>query len=1106
MISPLSDAEDRAAITGDLATNLFVEAGAGTGKTRSIVERIVNMVEQGEVDIARVAAITFTEAAARELRTRVRDALLARSVEIDSRSLLQAAGQVETAAFTTLHGFALRILSDHPVEAGLPPGFGIVDEMASIMDFDDLWNVFLGRIGDEMALYELQERAAALNVRLTSFAAIARRFDDNWDLLDHESGLPIDESPSLSSIDVEDLLDELDALAGMAELSITRDDPLYRSLVDLGAQVAILRRSAPIDQLQGLQLLDKIPSNRGRASDWRAVPGLKAVKEQARQANEHVAACAERYKAEVAEVFTRMVVNFVLRRVERRQARGELSFHDVLVLCRRLLRSNEEVRFGLHQRYTRILLDEFQDTDPIQIELAVLLAVSSPVGQRSWQSLASEVPPGRLVVVGDPKQSIYRFRRADIALYAETEDHLASVPVSLSTNFRSVPGVVAWVNDVFGAAMGNGEPGVQPAYRPLVPHRSELSADHLPVHIVGGPVEASAGQIRAMEARDIATSVCRIVQEEWPIEDGSVIRPARLSDIAVLIPSRLSLPALESAMAAAGLPFRPETNSLVYSTQEVRDVLAAIRAIVDPSNAVDVAAALRSSLFAVTDEEMVDWFEADGTWDFRLDHATVGQVAPSVKDAFTVLLEWHRRRWWTDPATMIELIVRERRLREAALAENRPRDRWRRYRFLAEQAREFSETQGGDLHDFVRWAEIQSSELARVIEPIPAEPDDDAVRLLTIHGSKGLEFPVTILAGASTVERANVSGPQVAFSERGPEVKLGKGTETTGYSIQASIEDMMDGFERVRLHYVAATRARDYLIASAYHKVVKSGRSTSMGRRTWEACERMDAEAPGRWQLIETIDPPRYLTQAPTQLRFGSGAYPEQAARWQREQDVILDELNRSRQLSPTALSQIHRGVRPLSVEIVGDGATTLVAGREVSGAGLGSAVHDVLEHVDFDDPSTVDALTRAAARANGVEEATDEIARRVKRALATETMAEASLLPHWRELYVSIPSFDGGVEGFIDLCFETDEGLVIVDYKTDAVDQADLEQSLMSKLAEYRIQLATYAVALEQVVDKPVVDCRLLFITDKDTYARSLSDLDQAKRDVTELLAAQLA
>ena len=457
----LVDAADRAVISGELDRTLFVEAGAGSGKTSSLVERIVNLVDRGGVPVNRIAAITFTEAAARELRTRVRDALEERADRERNRALEVAAGQVEAAAFSTLHGFALRLLTDHPIEAGLPPGFGVVDEITSTLDFDESWRVFLGRVGDDLSLLDLQERAAAMGIELRHFAGVARAFGDNWDLLERIDPQP----PVLSDITFDDLLDGIDDLRALLDWCISRDDayhPILEAYID---ETDRLSRVDPLDQIQAFARHRVPHKGRGRSTNWRG-EGLEAVKTAVEAFNGALLARVARYRNEVMEYFITLVADFVATRVEARQTRGELAYHDLLVLARRLLRSDELVRQTLHQRYSRILLDEFQDTDPIQIELAVLLAAPGPVGGRPWTELAEELEPGRLVVVGDPKQSIYRFRRADIGVYTEAEAVLVEEPSHLTTNFRSVPGVLAWVNHVFAATMGEGEPALQPAYVP----------------------------------------------------------------------------------------------------------------------------------------------------------------------------------------------------------------------------------------------------------------------------------------------------------------------------------------------------------------------------------------------------------------------------------------------------------------------------------------------------------------------------------------------------------------------------------------------------------------------------------------------------------------
>ncbi len=1100
-VTSLVDHVSRQTITGELDRTLFVEAGAGSGKTTAVVARVVELVRSG-VDIDHIAAITFTEAAASELRIRVRDQLEEEGRRSDDRRLLDAAARVEGAAFTTLHGFALQLLTDHPVEAGLPPGFGVADEISSILAFEDAWRVFSGRMGDDLDLLELQARAAVLGCELKKFVDVAHRFDDNWDLL---GDLDVD-PPPLPTLDFTGLLDQLRSLAAMRSGCRVAGDKLGDALEALEETIAEVEADEPLDQLARLDHSLTPKLNAGKAANW-GEPSIAEVKDAVKEARAAIDAVAAVHKDAVMRQMGHHVARFVHDRVEGRRAAGELSFHDLLVLARRLLRSDEQVRQRLHQRYRRILLDEFQDTDQIQIELAVLLAVPDPPGERPWLELAAAIPPGRLVVVGDPKQSIYRFRRADIGVYSDAEGALVDAPTQLVTNFRSVPGIVHFVNEVFGAQMGDGEPGAQPAYTALTPARLPCPDDAGLVRVLGGPDDAeSVSELRRREAIDVAAVACRVIEEGWLVERDGAWVPARLGDIAVLIPSRLSLPSLESAFAAANVPFRPETSSLVYATQEVREVMAAVRAVADSANAVDVVAALRSSLFAVGDAELLAWHGAGGRWDYRVDHpeavAALGVEHP-VAVAYGVLRAWRERRWWDEPAALVDRIVVERRLREQALAAERPRDRWRRYRFLTEQARQFAATQGGDLLDFVAWVEIQSSESARVTEPIPAEPDDDAVRVLTVHGSKGLEFPIVVLAGAPTQESNRRPGPKVHFDPDGgpPEVSLGKDRSTAQFEARAAVEELLDAHERIRLHYVAATRARDHLVVSAHHRV---GRRC-IGGRTWDAIQELEG-----WETFEARGDERYDAAPPTQLRLAGDDFATELATWQREQAALVAGAAAGSSTSATAVAHADDTATAVGVgpgRMAPDPADTERESwrRGRAGSAFGSAVHAVLQHLDLSTGSGLADLARLHAAEEGLPHLADEVAARAERVRTCDVIVEAAAARHWRELYLAFPATEGGtvVEGYVDLVYERPDGLVVVDFKTDwlPADDDAAEAAIDRLMTSYRLQGATYAIGLEQVTGRPVVDCVFLFATPEGVRTRRVEDLDNAKVAVQDRL-----
>ncbi len=1100
MTPDLVDAPARARITEQIGCSLFVEAGAGSGKTSSLVNRIVTLVDSG-VPVPNIAAITFTEAAARELRTRVRDALIERGHD---------GGVVESAAFTTLHGFALRILSDFPIEAGLPPGFGVVDEVTSALQFERDWRMFEGRLGDDMRLLELQQRANALGIKLKSFSAVARQFDDNWDLLlDRDVTATVHDrgpAPDLVPLAFDEVVADALRLDRIRAGCISDDDALSAGIVKLVAQVEPLVGQSPLKQLLGLGGLPWPPRKRGRKGNWRG-PTVEEARAEVDAVHDRVDVALAAVVDDTVRQLTALVAGHVLERVEHRRTAGLLSFHDLLVLTRRLLRSDELVRTGLHHRYRYLLLDEFQDTDPIQIELAVLVASTEPVGSRPWPELAQVLEPGRLVVVGDPKQAIYRFRRADMAVYAETEKVLVPETTRLVSNFRSVPGIVEWINAFFTRVMGEGQDAVQPPYVPLSPVRRPAPGGRPPVVVLGGPhdkEELNVGQLRQREAEDVAALVCRVMEESWPVWRNDEWLPARLSDIAVLIPSRLSLPALEAAFVTAGIPFRPETNSLVYSTQEVRDVLAAVRAVVDPTSTIDVVAALRSALFAVADDHLLAWKLAGGGFDYRDSRVPDGQHRSPLIAAFGQLAQWHAARWWAEPAVLVERMVRERRLRELALAEARPRDRWRRYRFLAEQAREFTETQGGDLQDFVDWVEIQSSDIARITEPVPPEPDDEAVRVLTVHGSKGLEFPIAVLAGAPSMERSMRAGPTVIFGPDGdPEVKIGGDNRTEGFDARASVEDVLDANERIRLQYVAATRARDYLAVCVHH----NNYGTSTGRRSWEVI----GDIPELWALFERRGDERFQLEPPHQLSLPGAGFVAERESWLDQHRRLAAESGparwtateladllaaRRRQATPSAGRQ-----RPLGPEPTTSSTSMMTAAETGLGPVFGDAVHAALQMIDFDRPEVVDRVAAAAAVRFGIRHLAAEIAGRVRAALESKTVQWARHLDHWRELDVAVSVGDGLLEGVIDLVVDGPDGLVVIDYKTDALGP-EPATALEAKAGYYRHQLAAYALALGRLTDQPVVDCRLLFLTPDRAIEYSIPDPATAVADVEAHLA----
>ncbi|HWH32588.1 MAG TPA: UvrD-helicase domain-containing protein [Egibacteraceae bacterium] len=1093
------DAASRERVLTELGTTLFVEAGAGTGKTTALVGRILSLVATGEAQLREVAAITFTEAAAAQLRDRVRAAVehaagdTGRPAEQRERMAV-AATQVDEAAILTLHGFAQAVLAEHPIEAGLPPEFEIVDELRAAELLDEAWAELQEDLLSDPGLRAPMETALTLGLTLYSLERLARAAAEAYDrLAEHPpAGAPPGRAPA------EDLADRIAATARWRARNL-RPDALLDHLDDL-AELARALRAAP-GELEGLRLLAgrKLSCSRGQKGDWDGGAtdikhGLADLERQRRDVLAHAGRTA------LAPILER-VRAWALAQARRRRTQGQLTFHDLLVAARDLLRDHAETRGLAASRWRRLLIDEFQDTDPLQVDIALALAETDP-------------RPGRLFFVGDPKQSIYRFRRADIAVYGAARERFADGLVPLVANFRTVPGVVAWVNAVFAGLM-DGEPGQAP-FAPLLAMRPALR-DGPAVHVVGGPCEKlPAAEAREREATAVARAVRAVRDEGWPVHDAhdKVTRPARYADIALLLPARTALPAVERALEDAGVPYRVEARSLVYESQEARELLALLRAADDPTDEVAVVAALRGPALACPDDALAQWAAAGGGWDYR-------QAAPAgapdiVAEAMRRLAACHAARFAADPAALVDLLVRELRLLELGAGRPRPRDAWRRLRYVIDEARALAE-RGGSLRELVRRIERQAADQVRVTEQVLPDEDDDAVRILTMHAAKGLEFGVTVLCGLAGA--GGGGGDPLLWDAGGQgQVRLGDHLETQGYAEAKEAERLAQRQEHHRLLYVAATRARDHLILSLAHtppKASPAGREPQGAELLWERSAGC-AQLWRRWEPPEPVDvrDPAEGAAAPAGPADAAGlAAAERAAAqaWLDKRGAALSSRARLPVGAATALTAQdrpeHSGHDPADDSGEHPQADEHAAlppfRRGRAGTAIGRAVHAVLQTIPFDAAAAlVAAAARAQADAEGIPGRAGEVAALVASALRSAPVRAASAGRSWRELPVAAPVGGLLLEGYVDLLYEQDGELVLVDYKSDRVDDA----SLAATTERYATQLGAYALALEAVLSRRVARAALVFVREGEARVAWVDDLAAAAARARELVAAHAA
>ena len=305
---------------------------------------------------------------------------------------------------------------------------------------------------------------------------------------------------------------------------------------------------------------------------------------------------------------------------------------------------------------------------------------------------------------------------------------------------------------MFGDLIGTATTGQVP-YGDLKAHRPDRAAD-VAGPLIGGPMDAEPAELRGRESAHLASRFERR-SRGWQVSgrDG-LRRDASYRDVAVLLPTRTSLPAIESALQARDVPYRIESRSLVWATDAVRDVVTLLQALVAPADEVALVAALRHPGLACTDRP-VDWAAAGGRWNYLAPPPPGLAEDHPVALGMATLRGYHDLRWWVPVNELVERVARELRLVELTAELRRPRDHWRRLRFLVDQARAFCDAGGHGLGDFVQWAADQIASEADVLETVVPETDDDAVRILTVHGAKGLEFPITVVAGLGVGPRTD---------------------------------------------------------------------------------------------------------------------------------------------------------------------------------------------------------------------------------------------------------------------------------------------------------------------------------------------------------------
>jgi len=1169
----LTAAQERSAVIR-IGENIALRSGAGCGKTSVLARRFTELLmrygREGNV-LSRFVALTFTEKAAMEMSQRLRRFLGERAAAAKGESRQKLLGWIEElpdARISTIHGFCASILRARAVEAGLDPDFSVC--------------------GDE-ALTGRMIAAAAEDAVL---AAIEQGRDDAMSLVADTS---LDEAAQWvsglvglrASCDLAEYADPVAILArwrrrladGRAEAwrRLSQDRDIARLLAEVAAapcadgddKLAEYRREQldAVGRLlsdpawrrpENFARLSEKPGSRGSPKFWGGKEAIQAVRATMKELNasllEYAPYCedlgpADSQAAAGLAGLVRLAIDANSRYAAQKRQRGILDFTDLLERCDALLKDRPAVRRALGEDIDQMLIDECQDTDAFQVAMLERLLFGRP---------SPENPPqGRLFLVGDPKQSIYRFRGAQVEVFDDLCRRLGSdKQESLHITFRTHPAGAALVNHLFAPLMGEDYEPIQAAREQCPPQEA------VEVLLASGGKEpiATAEEAIRLQAAVTARRIRQMINaKENRVWDASkeIYRPVAPGDVAILLGRMAVSPAFERELTRWDIPWYVVAGTGFLRQQEVLDVLNALRAIDNPFDDVSLMGVLRSALFGLDDSALlrISLARRPPYWPGLGDAADAlpPPAGDTLRFACRLLASLHRRKDAVGIDALVDRLLAETGYEATLLSQPQGRRALGNVRMLLDRARSAA-ADGVALADFIAQMDELTMDDARYEQAAVAGEADNVVRLMTIHKAKGLEFPVVFLPDLNFCPRSRNSRlmlrsdwglvyKPVADSDANNEPSEdGTDDEETAdgplsWRLAASLERRDERKEDIRKLYVAATRARDFLVFVAAEWRGKDGtfqkggchinridsvlgisQAISEGRNSipydggrYSAALRVTgpSAAPGRphrppgEKLLAQAGSVQELAKGMTRLVRPTEPPPRLAD---------LPESAGRIELPVTAMNEFaacpmrYRWQYELRLPPPADRARPSTG--PIDAATAGTLFHRCMELMDFARPQSPGELFQRAIREIGLQDPLDpdppaaEFADMLRK-LQSQPLWEAMVSSRQmlRELDFTLAIGGDVLRGKIDLLFEDPRGRwTIMDYKSDRLGA----QGPAEHARRYQLQVLAYALAAGRYLGHPPAEAVLFFLRTGQAVRipTTAEALDSAKQRLEGLLA----
>lgn len=1080
--------------------SILVEAGAGSGKTAIMAGRLALLLASGASPRA-IAAVTFTELAASELLARVRDfvdELLDGTVPKELRlawpnglseqargRLEQAAASIDEITCSTIHGFCQRLITPYPVEANIDPGASVMDPAQADLTFEDSADRWLrdslsnesGSLISEL-VFQNPEKAA----ELVRSAAAALRSNRTLIGPAAPSIPPLVESfRAAARAYVEFLAStparEEESVALATRFAEMADDIAFAVNGDGHPATTVrLLTSAPHPDLCTAKGTFSAYRKKGKWGTAAKAAGLSKTDGErlAVQSEQLHQTCCSNWTELLQAVAGRVLAELLTaiqpindRFRDYKRSAALLDFDDLIYAARNLLRDHAEVRTALAERYRHVLVDEFQDTDPLQTEILWRLCGDPAPGQDRDAWPAFIIRPGTLFLVGDPKQAIYRFRGADVSTYVRARDAIRrrnpDDVLSISTNFRSCASILAYVNERFEPHMSveKGQPGFTALDAFHSDHEEGLCVAALAVACAGQDGKASSEQQRDCEAEAVAEMCGRLIGSQIIVDrKADVRRPCRPGDIGLLAPTGAELWRYEEALERRGIPVATQAGKGFYRRQEIQDIIAVTRVLADARDTLALGALLRGPLVGLTEEQLLDIVgalprdpgrpDALPRLNIRMNPGEV--IDPLARDIIEKLQLLRRRINTTPPHQLISEAVDVLRIRPLLIQ----RHRGQAERPLANVDLYLSLAKPYAVRGLKAFAEAMSAAWEGKSRAAEGRPDaqEEAVSLYTIHAAKGLEWPIVV--PINTMTKIMASGSTIVERETRRLFMPVLGVTPAGYTEARDAETAELDRERLRLWYVAATRARELLI------LPKPDVGSSSG--TWSALIDLGLDD------LPLVD----LSHHPEGFETSDGDPPNDQSReiFANEAVSVVAAARRLEWVAPSRAENLatspYLGELPQIRLGPDDDLSVPEAGGAVQGGReRGLVLHKLLEEIltgeTVDDPIVLTARADDLIRSLGAEAGHDpacslsatEITSTVLRTLILPDIAavRARLIPEL-PVYAAeeIDGVERAISGIVDaMCIGLDgKPELIIDWKSDVKPDVATAEHYRSQVRRY--------------------------------------------------------